>query len=283
MKTILYLGLLILSTSFMSANQIGLKSLDSNSINIGGLKVGDTAKFTIRIINTLDEVREIYSIYQMFPIDVKTKIRYKDSNLYLECPNTNIKIKKGDTVSITCSFVYSEIVEYVNVIKIETNEGANLESLTFKVSAKYWPIENEEVNYCNRIESSYDEFEKETSFNTPYLYGVSLLKYIKNSKTTYYLSLSTIGYTYTTNRTGVVILFNDKTEFRKPSTKIDYDALSSSSGYRYSAFIPLTIAEVKKFSQKKIYKFKLYIYESDTHYEWESLFPEYVNCLINKH
>jgi hypothetical protein len=137
---------------------------------------------------------------------------------------------------------------------------------------------------CNQIDRTVDEFTNEVQISTPYSLNsgddVMLLKYIKNGKTIYYLSLETNGSTLNYATKGVSILFEDGTKFSKPTAAIDVDV--ADYGYKYSAFITLTLLEAQTFTKKRIKKFRLYIYDGEVSSQAAEKFTIYSKCVIDK-
>jgi hypothetical protein len=138
---------------------------------------------------------------------------------------------------------------------------------------------------CSKIEFNKDDFTNEVTFNNPIIDGqnissIILYKTLKNGKVNYSLSLRTYGSTLNVGKTGVIILFNDGTKLNKPSIKIDVD--TDDKGFKYSAYIPLSETEVKSLVNKKIDKFRLYIYDEDVSQGFAEKFTYYVKCLILK-
>ena len=83
----------------------------------------------------------------------------------------------------------------------------------------------------------------------------------KNGKYFTYLSLTSYGSTMNVGEKGLVLLFEDGTRFERPNAKISCDYDSGSSVWRYSTFELISDEELKLFTEKKVDKYKLYIYE----------------------
>jgi hypothetical protein len=145
-------------------------------------------------------------------------------------------------------------------------------------------LELENSGLCNQIDRTVDEFTNEVQISTPYSLNsgddVMLLKYIKNGKTIYYLSLETNGSTLNYATKGVSIIFEDGTKFSKPTAAIDVDV--ADYGYKYSAFITLTLLEAQIFTKKRIKKFRLYIYDGVVSSQAAEKFTIYSKCVIDK-
>ncbi len=108
-----------------------------------------------------------------------------------------------------------------------------------------------------------DEITNQISIDSPVLGNplstIHLIKKINKNKATYYLDLMTQGSTVFVGWKGAILLFADGTKIKKPNAKIDIGV--SDYGYRYSAFISLTQAELKVLSLKNINKFRLSIFD----------------------
>lgn len=143
------------------------------------------------------------------------------------------------------------------------------------------PIKLDPGKLCSLIEKSVDDFTDEIKFNTPMISNgrltpIRLYKYILKGKTTYYLSLSTIGSTVNVGESGVILLFSDGTKMTK-AVKVDVDA--NKDGFEYSAFFLLSQTELATLSSKKVKKFRLYIYDEEINETEADKFKIYVSCL----
>ena len=91
------------------------------------------------------------------------------------------------------------------------------------------------------------------------------------------MSLNTEGSTCVVDGSGATILFTDGSKMYK-NVKIDIDA--NSDGFRYSAFITLTQLDLATLSNKKIKKFRLYIFDQEIESTKSKDFTEYVKCIM---
>jgi len=138
---------------------------------------------------------------------------------------------------------------------------------------------NAESASCDRITSEVDDFNDEVTLRTPFSSAVAISKIkSKHAKPNYYLSLFTVGHTVVIDGKGAYILFEDGKKWSK-SVKIDVDA--TQSGFRYSAFVPLTNSDLKLLKSKKISKFKLYIFEQSISDDDANMFIQDVSCITN--
>lgn len=132
---------------------------------------------------------------------------------------------------------------------------------------------------CDRITSEKDDFKDEVTLRTPLLAAAQISKIkSKHKNPRYYLLLSTIGRTVVVDGKGAFILFEDEGKWSK-SVRIDVDA--TENGFEYTAFIPLTNADMKLLKSKKISKFKLYIFEQYMSENDANMFIQDVNCIVN--
>jgi hypothetical protein len=134
---------------------------------------------------------------------------------------------------------------------------------------------------CSEIERKYDEFEKETTIQTP-IGGIDcgLIKVISKRGTTYYLSLTAPGSTANVGIKGVKIILSNKQILSFPAAKIDVDV--SNGSYSYSAFITLPQDKLMLLKKFRVLKWKLYIYENEQLDTQAERFRNYVNCIISK-
>ena len=132
--------------------------------------------------------------------------------------------------------------------------------------------------FCGKLIREVDDMTDEITISSPYSSTISINKYIKKDKTTYYLYLRAIGSTAVVDGTGVIILFTDGTKMKK-SSKIDVDV--SKYGYEYSSFIRLTDNELKIFSEKEIKKIRLYIFDRSVGENEGKNFTHFVKCISN--
>ena len=109
-----------------------------------------------------------------------------------------------------------------------------------------------------------------------------LYKEVINNKTYYYLSLRTYGTTISVAKVGAIILFDDGTKLNKPSVKIDVDVSYESQGYQYSAYTLLSAADINMLCNKKVSKFRLYVYDEEINPWFAEKFTYYVKCIMGK-
>lgn len=149
----------------------------------------------------------------------------------------------------------------------------------------YFPFLTSKIIYdekilCSRIIGKFDDFTRQYTYNTPFLeYGtpdIVAYKTIKNNIVSYILSLHAHSPSLSLNIRGATILFSDKTSLFK-NVKIDVDA--DSEGYQYSAYIAITKAELDLLLKKKIWKYRLYIYDGEPENKDAELFKTYLKCL----
>lgn len=112
--------------------------------------------------------------------------------------------------------------------------------------------------------TSIDKFDNKKTVSTSIIDAAIMYKIIEGKKNYYYLSLTSYGETASVHRKGVYVLFSDKTKFTKLNEIVDCKVNEyGSSKYVYSAFVPLTVAEVSLFAKRTITDIKLYIYENE--------------------
>jgi hypothetical protein len=134
-----------------------------------------------------------------------------------------------------------------------------------------------EKEVCAEIERRKDDFTNEITLNTP-ADDITIIKVITGSKTSYYLSLETIGYTVNVSGTGATVLFTDGTKWSKP-VPIDVDA--TDDGYKYSAFILISTTDLTTFYTKAISKFRLYVYDQEVNRGAAEKLMAFTKCLTS--
>lgn len=132
--------------------------------------------------------------------------------------------------------------------------------------------------FCSKIQEIKDKFEDKVTFYTPTENGISFTKIVEKGKTFIYLSVKVNGSTLNVSEKGLAILFGDGTKFNKPEVSID-TKVSSGSGYVYSAFIQLTQAEIKLFTENNITDTRVYIYDGSVDTDSAKKIKEYLKCL----
>ncbi|CAA7195417.1 MULTISPECIES: hypothetical protein [Chryseobacterium] len=133
------------------------------------------------------------------------------------------------------------------------------------------PLIFPEEHYCSKIDIKKDKFTNKITKYSPLLEPIS---FVKNNG--YFISLKTYGSTPVVDGTGVIILLSNGQKIKK-TTKIDIDI--SSGKYKYSAFIPLTTADINLLTKNIIDDFKLYIFENVQKLNGEA-YKEYLKCII---
>jgi len=110
-----------------------------------------------------------------------------------------------------------------------------------------------------------DEISNQISIDSPVLGNtlstIHIIKNINKKKATYLLDLMTQGSTVFVGWKGAILLFTDGTKMKKPNAKIGIAV--SEYGYRYTASISLTQADLKVLASKDIDKFRLSIFDGE--------------------
>lgn len=138
-------------------------------------------------------------------------------------------------------------------------------------------VETNEDLYCSQLTREVDKFTNQISIDTPLLKSVSFTKVISKKISTVYISINISGSTLNVGEHGATILFSNGKKLSKPNAKISVDP-SSGNGWNYSAFIPLTQADIKLLTENTITDAKLYIYD-DSIENGEEL-KELLKCII---
>ena len=135
--------------------------------------------------------------------------------------------------------------------------------------------------WCNKFTVKEDKFESRKSSYSPKCDGLSISEITEEGIVSYYLRVEQGGSTLNVDGTGLFLLFSDGTKWTKPNEKIDV-GVGDNGNYIYSAFVSLTLEDLKIFSSKIITDNRLYIYDGTISTEAAKEFQEYVKCLITK-
>lgn len=225
------------------------------------------------------------TITKSFSMDADNKPFHKGLPIGGQSDYEKLVGKKFKVTSVE-ALPYNNISGQKYAIKLQSDE---LGTIYYNYSPEYeTSFELEVVGgmdfpegyYCDQITLNYDKFDKVSRFYTPVEAGVCFVKVKKSGKITYFISVSTYSTSLTLNKKGLAILFSDGTRFSKPAAYVS--AKANSSGYTYTAFEPLTAAEMIMFSKKLITDTKLYIYTDTVDTVSAKKEREYVKCIIKK-
>lgn len=165
-------------------------------------------------------------------------------------------------------------VEYILFLNDEENN-----SIYFLYDPKdptSFPFKTEQpidfkIDYCSKIDIRKDKFTNHTVKYSPLLDPVSFTK-----DNGYYLSLKSYGTTLVVDGAGAIILLSNGLKMKK-NVKIDVDIYKGQ--YEYSAFIPLSKADILLLTKYAIDDFKLYIFENTQKLSGE-IYKEYLKCIV---
>ena len=126
-------------------------------------------------------------------------------------------------------------------------------------------IQFDKKQLCAEIDRSVDDFTRAVTFRSPQSNGfeltkISIQKTVSKTGTRYYFSLRAYGSSVVVDGKGVIILFTDGTKLSK---SVDIDVEADKDQFEYTAFIPLTSADLLLLSTKKIKKYRLYIFDEE--------------------
>jgi hypothetical protein len=152
--------------------------------------------------------------------------------------------------------------------------------------------QSEEAKYAAYLDSALtaemisrravDESTDQISIDSPVLGNplstMHIIKNINKKKATYFLDLMTQGSTVFVGWKGAILLFTDGTKMKKPNAKIGIAV--SEYGYRYTASISLTQADLKVLSTKDIDKFRLSIFDGEVNTKDAGMFKIYARNLL---
>ena len=218
---------------------------------------------------------------------IKSKTSFSDSKRIWK---TNMDSINGRSYTVLAIIDTLE-VKFIHLSDIKTKKNI-FYKIPSSIINSYFPhnipFTTNNVNYTdeyfkNHIDKVVDDFTDEIKINSPIFDDMCFIKIVKVNKTVdYYLRLTTSSYSVNVLEKGVIILFTDNTKLNKPN--VDIDIKASSYGYNYSAFIPLTLNDLKLLKTKKIKKYRLYIHDEDVDSEDSEKFNGFVNYIskINK-
>lgn len=129
--------------------------------------------------------------------------------------------------------------------------------------------------FCNEISQSIDKFSGKITYSSPVLDQIVVLKVVDADKVNIYMSVNAYGSTISLAKKGVVLLLSDGTKIDKSDEDITVEV--SGSGYRYSSFFQLTRQDVERLTNVAVTDVRLYIYDSSIANGEEV--KEYIKCL----
>ena len=141
-------------------------------------------------------------------------------------------------------------------------------------------LDQGDVNYCEQIEVKKDDFTKEVSWHQPYHSNndPSFSAYQRDGKINVYMSLRTTGVTLNVEKKGLYLLFEGDTVVHKPEVEIKTDV--ADEGWSYSAFFELNKDEMKLLADKKLLKYRLYIYDDEV--KANNRLRDFAKCFLEK-
>jgi hypothetical protein len=109
------------------------------------------------------------------------------------------------------------------------------------------------------VTSSTDSFTGVTTKNTEMMRIAAIHERGRDSIVEYSLNLEISAPTVSYSAVGAFVLFEDGSIWKRESEEL---TVTYRNGYKYSCYISLSPEEVKLFSEKKIDKIKLYVFEN---------------------
>jgi hypothetical protein len=139
---------------------------------------------------------------------------------------------------------------------------------------------------CKDIEYKKDDFTGNETFTSPFvlknkIFPVSLVKFIKNNDTLFFLNLRAYGSTVNLNKKSIIILFTDGSKLELTETidcKVSKD-VETDKNYTYSTTILISDEQLLILRKKLISKYRLYIYDLELTEKQSSYFNAYINCM----
>ncbi len=130
--------------------------------------------------------------------------------------------------------------------------------------------------YCKDIAVAKNKFTQEIVSRSKFQDGISIMKREKDSLTSLYLSIKTLGVTQVKNKKGVTILLENDHSIEKPQVKLEV-VTDTTKQFAYSALVPLTALEVQLLLTHKITKTRLYIFDNSVKNSRKLM--DYLKCL----
>lgn len=214
---------------------------------------------------------------------------YKDSNLQEKAALYNNIAGKIFSVQSSHQYINSEY-KYRTKMKIYNSE---IGELFFDYNTEfgydsyfddiYIPASKKvvapKIDYCIYIDSTFDKFTKVKTYDAAVNDNIQLLKYKTAGKpNTTVLYITTYGSTLTYGK-GVTLLLDKDKKIERPLEKVDVK-VGDNGGYIYSAFMVLTLADIKLLSTYKLTDTRLYIHD-DTVEEGDKL-QQLLKCMAKK-
>ena len=110
-----------------------------------------------------------------------------------------------------------------------------------------------------KVSTRTDSFTGVTTMSTDVLRSAAIYANGSSEKMEYILNLEVSGSTVIYDGVGAFVLFQDGSVWKKEKAPI---SVTFRSEFKYYCYIDLTIEDMKLFSEKKIDKIKLYVFEN---------------------
>ena len=143
-------------------------------------------------------------------------------------------------------------------------------------------IRYDKKQLCGEVERSIDDFTGMITLRSPFTNGLvlnrlSIQKTVSKIGTKYYLSLHAYGNSVVVDGKGVIMLFADGSKLSKSA---DIEVEPDKDQYKYTAFIPVTAADLLALSTKRIKKYRLYIFDEDVSASEADKFRLFTKCVM---
>lgn len=169
-------------------------------------------------------------------------------------------------------------------------DTANNKTIYYRYDVKFehrFPFITSKIQFdkkqlCSEIDRSVDDFTGAVTLSSPLSNGfkltqLSIQKKVTKAVTRYYLSLRAYGSSAVVDGKGVIILFTDGSKLSKT---VDIDVEVDKDQYEYTAFIPVTQADLLVLSTKKIKKYRLYIFDEEVSASEADKFRLFTKCVM---
>lgn len=191
----------------------------------------------------------------------------------------NSSKKKGDPVTIYKSIFFKDLkndtLVFDNVTYLIENGAYKIPLTSLNGKRKYVlnyssvlryefpfsiidPIIIPDNFFCSELKYKKDEFKDTETINTGMNGDINFFKTIKENDTFYTMVLSVNANSFLSNKTGVIILFNDGSKIIKPNENISSNITDYPNYYHSIAAISLNNEDILKLSKNGIKGYQLY-------------------------
>lgn len=136
------------------------------------------------------------------------------------------------------------------------------------------------INAQCKVKKTVDKFENEVKYKADFPKWFEVIKYVKGTDTSYYLSLWTEGTSGLYAKQGVVILFNDGTKIERPNEKVECE-FRTGAMYDFTSFFRIGKSELEQLKTKTTAGIRLYIIDREWGDKKAENIKQQIICLVN--